>query len=287
MTGGTVRQVLSRLRYDLLGLIAVAVVMTVVVDVVDSAALESVSTLIPLLGIVVSIFIGFRNRNAYNRWWEARTLWSGVLVNSRAFHYALVSYQDGTPAMAAVTDRMRRREVRHAFTLAAELRGTPPAPGLEDLTPEDPADCSAAGLLSRQAADIAELTQAGMIDRQARRVLVTINSAQVTTDVGLERIRHQPIPRFYDIFIRGLAWFFAILVCTRVDAGGHDNVAGIVLSVLIMALVIIAEQLGRLLEEPLSADVFGLPLERYCAELAAELTPGSTGPGTVLQLKGK
>jgi putative membrane protein len=287
MTGGTVRQVLSRLRYDLLGLIAVAVVMTVVVDVVDSAALESVSTLIPLLGIVVSIFIGFRNRNAYNRWWEARTLWSGVLVNSRAFHYALVSYQDGTPAMAAVTDRMRRREVRHAFTLAAELRGTPPAPGLEDLTPEDPADCSAAGLLSRQAADIAELTQAGMIDRQARRVLVTINSAQVTTDVGLERIRHQPIPRFYDIFIRGLAWFFAILVCTRVDAGGHDSAAGIVLSVLIMALVIIAEQLGRLLEEPLSADVFGLPLERYCAELAAELTPGSTGPGTVLQLKGK
>lgn len=287
MTGGIVRQVLWRFRYDLLGLIAVAVVMTFVVDAVDSVALESVSTLIPLLGIVVSIFIGFRNRNAYNRWWEARTLWSGVLVNSRAFHYALVSYEDGTPAMAAVTDRMRRREVRHAFTLAAELRGTPPAPGLEDLTPEDPADCSAAGLLSRQAADIAELTQAGMIDRQARRVLVTINSAQVTTDVGLERIRHQPIPRFYDIFIRGLAWFFAILVCTRVDAGGHDSVAGIVLSVLIMALVIIAEQVGRLLEEPLSADVFGLPMQRYCAELAAELTPGSTGLGTVLQLKGK
>jgi len=287
MTGGVVRQVLWRFRYDLLGLIAVTVVMTIIVDVVDTSALQNISALIPLLGIVVSIFIGFRNRNAYNRWWEARTLWSGVLVNSRAFHYALVSYQDGTPAMAAVTDRMRRREVRHAFTLAAELRGTPLPPRLEDLTPEDPADCSAAGLLSRQAADIAELTRAGMIDRQARRVLVTINSAQVTTDVGLERIRHQPIPRFYDIFIRGLAWFFAILVCTRLDAGGHDNVTGIVLSVLIMALVIIAEQLGRLLEEPMSADVFGLPLDRYCSDLASELAPGITDDGTVLHLKGK
>lgn len=284
MTGGAVRQVLWRFRYDLLGLIAVTVVMT---SVVDTSALQNISALIPLLGIVVSIFIGFRNRNAYNRWWEARTLWTGIAVNSRALSYALISYQDGTDEMASITDRMRRREIRHAYQLAAELRGTPAPLRLDELTPEDPADCTAAGLLSRQAADTAEMAQAGMIDRQARRVLVTINSAQINTDVGLERIRHQPIPRFYDIFIRGLAWFFAILVYTRLDAGGHDNVTGIILSVLIMALVIIAEQLGRILEEPMSADVFGLPLDRYCSDLASELAPGITDDGTVLHLKGK
>lgn len=284
MTGGAVRQVLWKFRYDLLGLIAVTVVMT---TVVDTSALQNISALIPLLGIVVSIFIGFRNRNAYNRWWEARTLWTGIAVNSRAVSYALISYQDGTAEMAAITDRMRRREIRHAYQLAAELRGTPAPIQPDELTPEDPADCTAAALLSRQAADIAEMTRAGMIDRQARRVLVTINSTQVNTDVGLERIRHQPIPRFYDIFIRGLAWFFAILVCTRMDTGGHDNVTGIVLSVLIMALVIIAEQLGRLLEEPMSADIFGLPLDRYCSDLASELAPGITDDGTVLHLKGK
>lgn len=284
MTSGVTRQVLWRFRYDLLGLVAVAAVMAVVVDHIP---LQNISTLIPLLGIVVSIFIGFRNRNAYNRWWEARTLWGGVLVNSRALSYALIAYQDGTAEMSAIIDRMRRREVRHAGRLAAELRGTPAPMWLDELTPEDPADCTAAGLLSRQAADIAGLTQAGMIDRQARRVLITINSTQVATDVGLERIRYQPIPRFYDIFIRGLAWFFAVLVCTRLDAGGHDSVTGIVLSILIMALVIIAEQLGRLLEEPMSADVFGLPLDRYCSQLAAELVPGISDDGTVLHTKGK
>jgi putative membrane protein len=284
MTAGVARQVFWRFRYDLLGILTVAVVMSLVVNAVP---LQNISALVPLLGIVVSIFIGFRNRNAYNRWWEARTLWTGIVVNSRALSYALISYQDGTAEMAAIIDRMRRREIRHAYQLAAELRGTPAPIRLEELTLEDPADCTAAALLSRQAADIAEMTRAGMIDRQARRVLVTINSAQINTDVGLERIRHQPIPRFYDIFIRGLAWFFAILVCTRMDAGGHDNVTGIVLSVLIMALVIIAEQLGRLLEEPMSADIFGLPLDRYCVDLASELAPGLTDDGNVSHLKGK
>ena len=27
-------------------------------------------------------FIGFRNTTAYNRWWEARTLWGGMIINS-------------------------------------------------------------------------------------------------------------------------------------------------------------------------------------------------------------
>lgn len=261
-------QVIWSFRYDLLALLIVAAVMAFAVDI---AALQAFSGVVPLLGIVVSIFIGFRNRNAYNRWWEARTLWSGVVINGRSLKYALIAYEDGSAEMAVITDRMRRREARHAWQLAAELRGRTAAPALSDLTPEDPADATATELLSRQAADIGELSRTGLIDRQARRVLVTINSTQVATAAGLERVRHQPIPRFYALFTRGLAWFFAIIVCIRLDTGGHDNVTGIALGIVLMALVITAERLGHLLEEPMSDDIFGLPLDGYCAELTADL----------------
>lgn len=271
--GRLVGQVVWRFRYDLLAILVVATVMAIAVDYVG---LQAVSGVVPLMGIVVAIFIGFRNRNAYNRWWEARTLWSSVLVNARSLNYALISYEDGTPEMAAITDRMRRREVRHAWRLAAELRGTPAA--VANLTPEDPAEATATELLARQATDIGELSRAGLIDRQARRVLVTINSAQVAAATGLERIRQQPIPRFYDLFTRGLAWFFAVIVCTRMDTGSHDNAIGIGLGVLIMTLVIFAERLGALLEKPMSDDIFGLPLDRFCGELTADLL----GPSHVL-----
>ena len=255
-----------RFRVDVLAILVTAVAM---VWVVDYVALQTVSSVVPLMGIVVAIFIGFRNRNAYNRWWEARTLWGAVVGNARSLHYALLAYEDGTPEMAAITDRIRRREARHAWTLAAEMHHTPGAQA--ELTPEDPADCTATDLLRRQAVDIAELSHAGMIDRQARRVLVTLNSAQVAAAAGLQRINTEPIPRFYALFTRALAWFFAVIVCTRLDAGGHDTVVGFALSILVMTMVVIAERLGGLLEQPMSDDVFGLPLDRFCATVTADL----------------
>jgi len=257
-----------RLRYDLLAVIVLAAVMTALADRIP---LQSASALVPLMGIVVSIFIGFRNRNAYNRWWEARTLWSGVVANGRSLHYALLAYENGTPEMATITDRMRRREARHAWQLADELHDAAPSTDVAEITPEDPAGCTATQLLSRQAADIGEMSRSGMIDRQARRVLVTINSAQVGAAIGLERVRRQPIPHFYELFIRSLAWLFAVMVCTRMGAAGHDGAVGIALGVVIMALVVVAERLGRLLDAPMSDDAFGLPLSRFCAQLTSDL----------------
>jgi len=32
-------------------------------------------TLVQVLGLLLSIFLGFRYSQAYNRWWEARVLW--------------------------------------------------------------------------------------------------------------------------------------------------------------------------------------------------------------------
>jgi len=291
--GTVVARVIWRFRYDLLAVLAVAAVMVAAVAKINAAALQAVAGVVPLLGIVVAIFIGFRNRNAYNRWWEARTLWSGVIVNARSLGYALIAYENGTAEMATITGRIRRRESRHAWQLAAELHDAAPPAALADLTGEDPPACTATELLHRQAADIGELSRAGLIDRQARRVLVTINSSQVAAAAGLERIRRQPVPRFYDLFTRGLAWFFAVVVCTRMDTGGHTNAVGIALGIVIMMLVILAERLGHLLEQPMSDDVFGLPLTLFCTELTADLLGPSHSlalaqpAGTVSQVKGR
>jgi putative membrane protein len=36
-----------------------------------------------LLGIVLSILLVFRTNTAYDRWWEGRKLWGGLVNNSR------------------------------------------------------------------------------------------------------------------------------------------------------------------------------------------------------------
>lgn len=266
--------VLWQLRYDLLG---VALVAAAMVLVSKAFPFQAVAAVVPLLGVVVSIFIGFRNSNAFNRWWEARTLWSNVVANSRAFNNAATAVDDCSAPMAEALDRMRRRQVRHAWQLAAELRGVPVGPAARDLTPEDPENATAGNLLTRQAADTRDLVQSDHLDRQGRVILTNLNTAQAAAVAGLERIRHQPIPAYYAAFVRVLAWLFGVLVCTRVDAGGHHSAAGIAIGLLIMALFVVAERMGHLAEGAVGNSAFALPMDDYCADITADLL-GSDHP---------
>ena len=260
--------VLWRLRYDLLAVAVVAAAMAVLSTVVP---LQGVAAVVPLLGIVVSIFIGFRNSNAFNRWWEARTLWSNVTANCRAISNAFVAVDDCSAPMGVTLDRMRRRQVRHAWQLAAELRGVPPDRAVCELTPEDPADANSRSLLALQATDTRDLVIADQLDRQGRSVLTNLNTVQASAAAGLERIRDVPIPPYYAAFVRALAWFFAILVCTRVDVGGHHSVQGILIGAAVMALFVVAERMGHLAEGALGNSPFGLPMNQYCAAITADL----------------
>jgi len=262
------------LRYDLVAVVIVAAVMAALSDRVTFGGAAAI---VPLLGVVVSIFIGFRNSNAYSRWWEARTLWGTMVGNCRAISNALIAVDDCSDEMGIVVDRMRRRQVRHAWQLAAELRRVATLPGVADLTPEDPVDASAGALLGLQAADVRDLVRADRIDRQGRVILTNLNTAQALTAGGLERIRNQPIPLPYAIFVRSVAWFFGILVCTRLDNAGHDTVLGIIVGVLIMTLFIVAERLGHFIEEPMSDTPFDLPMYRFCAGITGDLL-GSAHP---------
>lgn len=38
-----------------------------------------------IFGVVLSIFLGFRNNACYDRWWEGRKLWGALIANTRHF----------------------------------------------------------------------------------------------------------------------------------------------------------------------------------------------------------
>ncbi len=256
-----------RLRWDL---VAILVVAGVLVPVPDPTQIDYAAAVLSVLGIGASVFIGFRNTIAYNRWWEARTLWGNIIINSRATHNGLCSVDTGSPEMGTVLDRMRRRQARYCWQLAAELRGVTPIPEVAELTPEDPAGINATDLLTRQAADIQLLCADGRIDSQARVMLMTVNSGLVSAQSGLERIRNEPIPVHYEIFIRGVAWFFAIMAFTRLDGSTHP-VAGVVIGLLLMVVFIGAERLGHFIEKPMSNTVFDISMYRFCSTITGNM----------------
>ena len=261
-------QLALRLRYDLL---AVVVVATVATALTERVSLERFTSMLSLLGVVASIFIGFRLRSAYSTWLDAQKLWEAVGVNSRALMNALTIVDNCTPQMAAVTDRMLRRQVRHVWELAAELRRVPPAPEVPMLTPEDPSDATAVDLLAYQAADSRYLTLAELIDSKARNILTNLNTAAAGTTGGLKVIRDEPFPVQYVIFVRPVVWMFGALICASTHGVGLSGLTAIAAGVGVMAILVVAERLGDIIGQPLDQTVFGLPTDRFCTRITADL----------------
>ena len=259
--------VLWQLRWTVLAILIVA---GVLIPVPDPTQIDYAAAVLSVLGIGASVFIGFRNTNAYNRWWEARTLWGGIIINSRGLHNSLTAVDSGDPRMVPILDRMRRRQVRYCWQLAAEMRDVPTQRGVCELTPEDPTVVSSTDLLNRQAADVAELSTAGLIDPQARLLLMTANAGAATAQSGLERVRNEPVPVHYDLFIRFLAWFFAIMAFSRLDGTTHHP-ASVVVGLLLMFTFVAAERLGHFIEQPMNGSVFDIPMYRICATITGNL----------------
>lgn len=256
-----------QLRYTLL---AILVAVGLLIPVPDAAQSEYAAAVLSVLGIGASVFIAFRNTTAYNRWWEARTMWGGIIINARTLNNGLTAVDSGSPAMLAILDRMRRRQVRYCWQLAAELRRIPAVAGVTDLTPEDPVDTDAVDLLNRQAADIQALAAGGHIDAQARVLLMTANNGAAAAQSGLERIRNEPLPVHYDLFIRCLAWFFGIMAFSRLDGATHHP-ASLVIGLLLMSAFIVAERLGHFIEQPMNNGVFDISMYRFCSTITGNL----------------
>ena len=47
-----------------------------------------------LIGTAVAFYVGFKNNSAYDRLWEAREIWGGIVNNSRAWAATVKSYVD-------------------------------------------------------------------------------------------------------------------------------------------------------------------------------------------------
>ena len=64
------------------------------------------ATAIGLIATVVGIFIVFRFNEAYQRWWEARTLWGALVNDSRSFAREIITLltPDRVPSIASDED---------------------------------------------------------------------------------------------------------------------------------------------------------------------------------------
>lgn len=64
-----------------LAILILSIAVAAVVELAPPTGIERVSvTPFTLLGLVLSIFLSFRNSACYDRWWEGRKLWGQLVL---------------------------------------------------------------------------------------------------------------------------------------------------------------------------------------------------------------
>ncbi len=69
--------------------------------------------MVALLGTAIAVILAFRNASAYDRWWEARKIWGGIVNESRSFMRQILTLVD--------PDRMPE-ELRQRFNALVHMQ---------------------------------------------------------------------------------------------------------------------------------------------------------------------
>ena len=80
---------------------------------------------VAIVCIAVSFYLGFQSNQAYNRWWEARTIWGAIINDSRSWAHAALTLTrdaDGNPLDCETQKLAIHRHIAWVNALAFQLR---------------------------------------------------------------------------------------------------------------------------------------------------------------------
>ncbi len=229
-----------------------------------------------LLGSALVVLTSFRNSSAYNRWWEARTLWGALVNSSRSFaRQVLTLVEDDEGGINPVKATLLRRHVAYVKCLSAHLKGGHCGDEVQALIPREeferrfdtnnfPND-----LLNTSAALLAKEYQSGRLDsiRLARleSTMVDISNCQG----GMERIANTPLPYPYVAFPRLFITLFCLIVPIGLveTLGWFTPLASTVVGFMLLAI----EKIGTDLQSPFKASEHEIQMTALCTNIERNL----------------
>ena len=220
----------------------------VVLALYDLAGLEFIR--IPFLpiatiGTAVAFYVGFKNNASYDRFWEGRKIWGGVVNVSRSWATSVLSYiEPGNDSEEARAHRkvLVYRQLAWINALRLQLRRTSrffekPARGTKRrldahaeamrndwdkelspfLEPDELTELSArkntaTHILERQGALLSTLVQNKKLDLFHQIALMDLITEMYTLQGKCERIKNTPFPRQYAELSRVFVRVFVFLI---------------------------------------------------------------------------
>ncbi|OXA88294.1 bestrophin family protein [Flavobacterium hercynium] len=216
-----------------------------------------------MLGFVISLLLVFRTNTAYDRWWEGRKLWGGLVNSSRNLAIKL---------SAILKDENDRKFFRkyiptYAMVLHTHLHDSETGLMLfEDVELElDQHKHKPNQLMRIMFGKINDLYDAKKITGD--QLIILNNELQSFTDIcgACERIKNTPIPYSYSAFIKKFIFFYIMTLPFGYSVSLGYLVAPVVVFIfyVLASLELIAEEI----EDPFGDDENDLPTKKIAENI--------------------
>jgi putative membrane protein len=211
-----------------------------------------------ILGTVISLLLGFRSNQAYDRWWEARHIWGAIVNDSRTLARQVMSFTPDAnfngDGVTQFQNRMIQRQIAWTYCLGKHLRGqkcnhvTEKYISTEELEYLRKTDNKPAALLELSGRDIKLALEEGWINR-FQQVELDRTLTRLCDAMGkCERIKNTVFPSTYSLYIHfSLLLFIALLPFGVIEYFGLFEVP---LVVAISSCFLLIEKMAIHLQDP-------------------------------------
>jgi ion channel-forming bestrophin family protein len=210
-----------------------------------------------ILGTVISLLLGFRSNQAYDRWWEARHIWGAIVNESRTLARQVTSFtpmDNNNEELERFRQRIIRRQIAWNYALGRHLRKQNVMKGLDkylekrELDYVRQMDNVPAALLDLMGKDIQLALEEGWINRFQQVELDRTISRLCDAMGKCERIKNTVFPITYSLYIHmSMMLFIALLPFGVIEYFGLFEVP---LVVAISASFLLIEKMAIHLQDP-------------------------------------
>ncbi len=231
-----------------------------------------------IMGTVISLLLAFRSNQAYDRWWEARTIWGAIVNDSRSLARQVNSFvPDVSGSSEAVYFRSRiiKRQIAWCYALSRSLRGQEAMTGNEKyLSRSDQHSVKSfnhapSAILNLQGLDLQKGLQEKWINPYQQVELDRTLSKMSDAMGKCERIKNTVFPVTYSLYIHfSLLFFFLLLPFAVVDFFGYMSIPVVVA---IAAVFFLIEKMAIHLQDPFENKPTDTPMTAICFTIERDL----------------
>ena len=224
---------------------------------------KNISVMHSMLGFVISLLLAYRTNTAYDRWWEGRKMWGGLVNSSRNLALKLSVILKDKSDLAY----FRKMIPGYASILQKHLNDSDTAKQLFDdvdleIDHHKHRPNQVAKMLFQKVNDL-YISKKNTGDQ----LIILNNELQSFTDIcgACERIKNTPIPYSYSAFIKKFIFIYVLtLPFAYVFILGYFVIPVVVFIFYVLAsLELIAEEI----EDPFGVDANDLPTKKIAENI--------------------